>query len=63
MRNGIKEVFIFMRFLYKSISTLNETYDSDGSDFYGFCEDFEEYKGRWHIEIDGGGDVNVEKSS
>ena len=32
---------------------LKETDGFDDSDFYGFCGDFEENKGRWQLEIEG----------
>ena len=49
--NGIKEIANDFRLRVKSLCPLKETDDFDGSDFYGFCGDFEENKGRWQLEI------------
>ena len=51
-RREIKEVANGLRLRYKSIPPLKEAGDFDGAEFYGFCDDFEENKGLWHLGID-----------
>ena len=50
--NEIIEVGNGLRMRYKSISPLKETGDFGDSYFYGFCDDFDENKGRGQLEIE-----------